>query len=41
MPVLTWLDIITVIVVLAIVAVAAVMRQRLSGRADSARGQAE
>jgi hypothetical protein len=38
MPVLTWLDIITVIVVLAIVAVAALMRQRLGGRA---RGQAE
>jgi len=41
MPVVTWLDIITVIVVLALVAVAAVMRQRLGGRAGRERGQAE
>jgi hypothetical protein len=41
MPILTWLDISTVIVVLAIVAVAAVMRQRLGGRAGRERGQAE
>jgi hypothetical protein len=41
MPILTWLDVIMVIVVLAIVAVAAVMRQRLGGRAGRERGQAE
>jgi hypothetical protein len=41
MPILTWPDIITVIVVLAIVAAAAVMRQRLGGRAGRERGQAE
>jgi hypothetical protein len=40
MPILTWPDIITVIVVLAVAAVAAIMRQRLGGRTTKARGQA-
>jgi hypothetical protein len=40
MPILTWPDIITVIVVLAVAAAAAIMRQRLGGRTAMARGQA-
>ena len=40
MPILTWPDIITVIVVLAVVTVAAIMRQRLGGRTAKTRGQA-
>jgi hypothetical protein len=40
MPILTWPDIITVIVVLAVAAVAAIMRQRLGGRTTKTRGQA-
>jgi hypothetical protein len=41
MPILTWPDIITLIVVLAAVAVAAVMRQRRGSRTANAGGQTE
>jgi hypothetical protein len=41
MPILTWTDIITLIVILAVVAVAAVMRQRRGSRTSDAGGQTE
>ncbi len=41
MPVLTWTDIITLIVILAVVAAAAVMRQRRGSRTSDAGGQTE